>query len=595
MISRRAFLKTAAMGAAASSLPLSMSCRKESIERPNVILIITDDQGYGDLGVKGNPVIKTPHLDALAKESAEMTQYYVSPVCAPTRACLMTGRYNYRTRAIDTYIGRAMMEPEEVTLAELLNENGYATGIFGKWHLGDSYPMRPQEQGFDEVLVHRGGGIGQPSDPPGGEDKYTDPILFHNGEAKQMQGYCTDIYFDQAMQWMENVRPQQPFFIYLPTNAPHTPLHDVPQELYEHYKTMDLDNDQFPQDKGHPLTHEVNQDRMARLYAMIANIDQNVGRLMQRLNELQLTDNTLVLFMVDNGPQGRRFVSGFKGAKASVYEGGIRSPLFAHWPTVLQAGHQNDRVVAHIDILPTVMEACKLSIPESLKLDGRSFWALLKGESVDWPDRTIVIQAHRGDQPVKFHNFAIRSQRWKLLHDSGFGKESFQGEPQFELYDMENDPYEMNNVAGQHPEQVRELKQAYETWFEEVSNTRPDNYAPPRIHVGTPHENPVTLTRQDWRHDKGRPWAEDSNGHWLIYVAESGTYDVVLRFHSEQKDGQAILRIGNNEWKQAITRDQTELVFKNLLLVKGDTSLKATLDLGSVQKGPWQADVKRVS
>jgi hypothetical protein len=460
MGSRREFLKTASLGLVFSSMPCGSSFGEEVNKRPNVILIITDDQGYGDFGATGNPVIRTPNLDALARDSAQMTSFYVSPVCAPTRACLMTGRYNYRTRAIDTYVGRAMMEPREVTVAELLRANGYATGIFGKWHLGDNYPMRPQEQGFEEVLVHRGGGIGQPSDPPDGEGKYTDPVLFHNGKEVRMRGYCTDVYFNQAMAWMDTVhREGRPFFIYLPTNAPHTPLHDVPQDI---------------------------------------------------------------------------------------------------------------------------------------RLDGRSFWPLLKGQSVEWPDRHIVIQAHRGDEPVLYHNFAIRTQDWKLLHASGFGAESFDGTPRFELYDMKNDPLEVQDVAKRHPEKVEELKKAYEAWFRDVSHTRPDNYAPPRIHVGTPYENPVTLTRQDWRHEKGRPWAEDSNGHWLLYVARSGRYEIVLRFHAGTEGGKAVLRIDDSGWQQSFSAAQHSIRFQEVPLERGNTTLKVILSTGETEKGPWQVDVARI-
>ena len=595
MQSRRQFLKTASIGFVFSSMPWASSVGRDVNERPNVILIMTDDQGYGDFGVTGNPVIRTPNLDALARDSAQMTNYYVSPVCAPTRACLMTGRYNYRTRAIDTYIGRAMMEPQEVTVAELLKTNGYATGIFGKWHLGDNYPMRPQEQGFDEVLVHRGGGIGQPSDPPEGEGKYTDPVLFHNGKAVRMKGYCTDIYFTQAMAWMDIVhRGGRPFFAYLPTNAPHTPLDDVPQELYDEYKKADFGNDRFPRRDGHPLDHKVNPDHMARLYAMITNIDQNVGRLLAYLKRRGLEEDTLVLFMVDNGPQGRRYVAGMNGTKGTVYEGGIRSPLFTHWPSVLKAGHKNDRVVAHIDILPTLLEACNLRVPREVRLDGRSFWPLLKGESVEWPDRTIVIQAHRGNEPVLYHNFAIRSQDWKLLHASGFGRESFAGVPRFELYDMKNDPLELHDVSKEHPEKMEELKRAYEAWFRDVGHTRSDNYAPPHIYVGTPYENPVTLTRQDWRHDQGRAWAEDSNGHWLLYVAESGRYEIALRFHTEREGGDAVLKIGNAEWRQSFSATQETIRFRAVSLAEGNTTLKATLRIGETEKGPWQVDVIRI-
>jgi arylsulfatase/arylsulfatase A len=334
--------------------------------RPNVILIVTDDQGYGDLGVNGNPVIRTPHIDAMAARSARMTQFYVSPVCAPTRASLMTGRYNYRTRAIDTFVGRAMMEPEEVTLAEILRDAGYRTGIFGKWHLGDAYPMRPIDQGFEEALVHRGGGIGQPSDPPGGEGKYTDAILFHNGESVHTEGYCTDVYFGRALNWIGTRHEAgEPFFAYIATNAPHGPFHDVPEGLLAEYREVDLGNERFPQDRGHPLPAEADLDRRARIFAMITNIDENVGRLFGRLDALGLTDDTIVIFMVDNGPNGNRYVAGMKGWKGHVHEGGVRSPFFVHWPGRLKAGHSSDRIAAHIDVLPTVLDATAVPVPGS--------------------------------------------------------------------------------------------------------------------------------------------------------------------------------------------------------------------------------------
>lgn len=598
MKTRREFLQTAYWGLAASSFPFSfLTCgNTNKVKPPNVILIMTDDQGYGDLGVTGNPLIKTPNIDAMAKRSAQMTNFYVSPVCAPTRACLMTGRYNYRTRCIDTFVGRAMMDTEEVTLAEILKKAGYATGIFGKWHLGDNYPMRPQDQGFEESLVHRGGGIGQPSDPPGGEGKYTDPILFHNGQQIQEKGYCTNIYFNRAMQWLEKTyQEDRNFFLYLATNAPHGPFHDVPQDLYQEYKDINLNNDQFPQEKGHRLPEESDTDRRARIYSMITNIDDNVGRLFKKLDALQLTDNTLVLFMVDNGPNGRRYVAGMKGRKGTIYEGGIHSPLFIHWPNRLKPAHGSDRVVAHIDIFPTILDACNILIPKDLKLDGRSFLPLLIGEDVQWPDRYISIQAHRGNKPVLYHNFAIRNQGWKLLHASGFGKENFEDEPKFELYDMVNDSLEMENLADKRPEIVEQLQKAYEEWFEDVSSTRPDNYAPPRIYIGTTNENPVVLTRQDWRHIKGRPWGEDSNGYWMLYAATSGNYDIRLRFRNNQSSGEATLKIGNQVLSQSFSKVQKELPFKSIHLKKGHLNLLATLKTDGNTKGPWQVDVIRLN
>jgi arylsulfatase/arylsulfatase A len=569
------------------------SAQGSSKPHPNIILIVTDDQGYGDLGVTGNPLIKTPQLDRLAEESAWMTNYYVSPVCAPTRASLMTGRYNYRTRCIDTWLGRAMMEPEESTVAELLQSGGYATGIFGKWHLGDNYPMRPQDQGFEEVWIHRGGGIGQPADPPGGEGKYTDPILFHNGKQVATKGYCTDVYFDRAVTWMKETQDaHKPFFCYIATNAPHGPFDDVPPQLYQTYKKMNLANDQFPQKKGHAIEGTADTDRRARIFAMITNIDDNIGKLLQHLDRWGIAENTIVLFMVDNGPNGRRYVAGMRGMKGTVYEGGIRSPLFVRWPGVLESGHKNDRVVAHIDILPTLLEAAGVSVPEGLHLDGRSFLPLLKGETSAWPDRSIVIQAHRGNQPVAFHNFALRRQDWKLLHASGFQKESLAGPPRFELYDMKNDPLESENLSEQRPEVVQELVAAYQAWFADVSHTRPNNYAPPRIYVGTRHEKTVTLTRQDWRHLEGRPWGKDSNGHWLLYATQARGYRVTVRFEPEDRPGNVLLQAGRFRFRKNITAGQEEVVFEMVPMEKGDLTLQATIKTERAEKGPWQIDVR---
>ncbi len=346
-------------------------------ERPNIVLVMTDDQGYGDFGFAGNPVLQTPHLDALAAQSAQVERFYVSPVCTPTRASLMTGRYNYRTRAIDTYIGRAMMEPEEVTIAEMLREAGYATGIFGKWHLGDNYPMRAMDQGFEESLVHRGGGIGQPSDPPGGQGKYTDAVLFRNGTREETTGYCTDVYFDAAFEFMRRAASEgRPFFAYVPTNAPHGPFHDVPEDWLAHYTQTDLTA--ALADPGQASEQVL--DRLARSYAMISNIDDNIGRLTARLETLGLADNTLLVFMVDNGPDRDRYNAGLRGRKGTVFEGGIRSPLLARWPGRLPTGGEPaDRIAAHIDIAPTLLDAAGVEPPAGLHLDGRSLLGLLAG------------------------------------------------------------------------------------------------------------------------------------------------------------------------------------------------------------------------
>jgi len=593
--SRRVFLKSLGLGAAVFTASCATKPQKvKNTDRPNVILIMTDDQGYGDFGVTGNPIIKTPNIDAMASRSGSMKNFHVHPVCAPTRACLMTGRYNYRTRVVDTYVGRAMMEPEETTVAEILHQAGYATGIFGKWHLGDSYPLRPMDQGFDESLVHRGGGIGQPADPEGGEGKYTDPILLDNGKLKQCKGYCTDVYFERATAWMAKCTAQnKSFFAYIPTNAPHGPFHDVPEDLLAEYKKMNLGNDRFPQDKGHPLPEKSDEDKRARIFAMITNVDDNVGRLFEKLDRLGLTENTIVMFMVDNGPNGRRYVAGMKGNKSHVHEGGIRSPLFVHWPGVVEPGHSSDRIAAHIDLLPTILDACGVEKPAGLRLDGRSLLPLWKGRQVDWPDRMIVIQSHRGDKPVLYHNFAARTQKWKLLNASGFGNETLKGEPKFELYDMASDPLEEHNLAQKRPDMVEKMRKRYELWFRDVGSTRPDNYAPPRIHVGTEHENPVVLTRQDWRHIKDKPWDPKSNGYWELYAAASGKYDVKLRFPELKADARATLDVAGKRLNAQIQKGAAEYIFEAVSISRGDIRLLAAITTGQETRGPWKVDVLR--
>jgi arylsulfatase/arylsulfatase A len=574
---------------------MSIAQSAAAADPPNVILVMTDDQGYGDFGVTGNPLIETPALDAMAARSVSFSTFYVSPVCSPTRASLMTGRYNYRTRAIDTWLGRSMMDPAEVTLAELLQQAGYATGIFGKWHLGDCYPMRPIDQGFDESLVHRGGGLAQPSEPRDNQRRYTNPILFHNGEPVQTQGYCTDVYFQAAFRFLEDAaHDERPFFAYLAPNAPHDPFHDVPQELKRHYLQKDLARLMVHKPQGPALADAI--DKLAATAAMITNIDQNMQRLFVKLDELKLTENTLVIFLVDNGPLTERYVGDMRGTKTTVYEGGIRSPLWMQWPARLTAGRTVPNVAAHIDIAPTIWEACGVTPPAGLSLDGRSLLPLALGSvDVTWPERTIALQAHRGDQPCRYHQFAIRDNRWKLLHASGFSRESFGGPPQFELYDLLRDPAESRNLIAAEPEIANRLRQAYDHWFDDVSATRPDNYAPPRIQVGTVHENPTCLTRQDWRSGS---WAAASVGKWLLHITAPATFDVTVVFDAKDYDEQLELLLGPTreraESQQTMVKaGATEAVFSGWQLPAGDVELQAALTHATEVRGAYQVELLR--
>ena len=311
----------------ASSLAFSATS-----DKPNIILVMTDDQGYGDLGVHGNDQIETPNLDRFANDSQRMERFYVNPLCTPTRASLMTGRYYLRTGILHTSRGAAKMHGDEVTIAELLKNSGYRTGLFGKWHLGDNYPMRPQDQGFEETLIHKSGGIGQAPDT---DANYFNPILWRNGNVVKGDGYCTDLFFGAAIQFLRS-DSEKPFFMYIAPNVPHTPL-DIARAYSQPFLDWGLD------------------PRTAAIYGMLKNLDDNFGALLQAIDEEGLVEETLIIFMTDNGPTRGRYNAGLRGAKGSVYEGGIRVPFYVRWPSQIEAGRSIDKIAAHFDVLPSLL------------------------------------------------------------------------------------------------------------------------------------------------------------------------------------------------------------------------------------------------
>ena len=513
---------------------------------PNVILIMTDDQGYGDLGVHGNPIIKTPHLDRFARQSVEVNSFYVCPVCAPTRATLMTGRYNYRTGVTDTYLGRAMMHADEITLAEMLRDAGYRTAIFGKWHLGDSYPMRPMDQGFEESLVHTGGGLCQPSGPY--DNSYFDPSLLHNGDRIKTKGYCSDVYVDGLLEFITEHR-NEPFFVYLPFNCPHGP-YQVSEKYSKPYDDLKMKPDDFPS-MGHKRPNV--PKNTAAVFGMVQNIDENVGRILDKLDNLKLTDDTIVIFLTDNGPNGARYDAGMKAFKGSVYEGGIRTAFFIRWPSKLEPGRKVKQVAAHIDVVPTLLEACGAAPPKNVKLDGRSILPLLKGESVEWPERALFFQWHRGDEPVMYRAFAARSSTHKLLHAGKVEPGTDPADVPFELYDMRTDPLEINNIAAQQPKIVKRLRGQYEVWLADVG--RDHGYQAPRILIGTPHERHTILTRQDWR-GPATSWAPKGLGHWEIAVPSGGEFEITCDFDPPKGPAVVNLKLQNIELSKALKPGQ---------------------------------------
>ncbi len=520
--------------------------------RPNVILIMTDDQGFGDLGFHGNDKIETPNLDRLARESTRLEQFHVCPVCAPTRASLMTGRYNYRTGVVDTYLGRAMMHSDEVTIAEMLGASGYRTGIFGKWHLGDNYPLRAMDQGFQTALVHNGGGMGQPGDPPETDfsRSYDDPIISHNGTYKRTEGYCTDIFSDATMRFIEENR-DRPFFAYLSTNAPHTPLF-IDESYVKPYREMGLD------------------ETTAKIYGMVTNIDENIGRILGKLRELNLEEDTIVIFITDNGPQQERYNASMRGRKGTVYEGGTRVPCFMRWPGKFQAGKTIDRLAGHIDIVPTLLNVCGAKQPSDVELDGRDLMPLLSGDParVDWQDRAMFFQWHRGDEPEPFKHSAVRTQRYKLVN----------GE---ELYDLSSDPLEKEDVAKKRSDVVAQLRRTYEEWFRDVSSTR--GYAPPRMHLGTRHENPVVLSRQGWRGPRAG-WGKKSVGYWEVYVASTGKYALKLWLPELAEDARVTFRFGDTVLEMPVKKGMRHCTFEHASLRRGDDRLEAWVSFADSSK-----------
>jgi arylsulfatase A-like enzyme len=554
---------------------------------PNVLLVITDDQGFGDLGAHGNPVVKTPALDAFAKESVGLKNFYVSPVCSPTRSSLLTGLYNYRTGVVDTFIGRSLMHSDEVTLAEMLGAAGYRTGIFGKWHLGDNYPLRAIDQGFQEALVLRGGGIAQPSDPPG-TSSYFDPVLQHNGKEVKTKGYCSDVFTDAAKKFVAADK-ERPFFCYAAYNAPHGPF-QVPDDYLAPYKKLSLAHDQFPK-LGQPLTGKVNEDDIARAYGMITNIDDNFGRLLAKLDELKVSDHTIVWFLTDNGPPMVRYNSGMRGRKGTVYDGGIRVPSFVRWPRALKAGQEVAKIAAHIDVTPTLLAACGVEKPKGVTMDGRSLLPLLREDKVDWPSRTLYFQWHRGDVPELNRAFAARADRWKLVQSLGVQPSAKLPEKlTFQLFDMSKDPYEEHDSADKHPDVVAEMRKGYEAWFADVKATR--NFAPPRIHVGTKHENPTVLTRQDWRGPRAG-WTPKDLGHWDVEITAEGNYDVTTRFPATKEEALITLTVGEVVVKVRVAEGVSDHTFTAVPLKRGAAKVEAALGEGKEPVGAHYVEVKR--
>ncbi len=472
--------------------------------KPNVVLVMTDDQGYGDLSCTGNPILKTAAIDALYQESTRLTDYHVSPTCSPTRGALLSGHYTNRAGPWHTIMGRSMLRQGAITMGEVFEDSGYATGMFGKWHLGDAYPYRAEDRGFQDVVRHAGGGVGQT--PDFWDNSYFDDTYFRNGVPEKFKGYCTDIFFNEAKRFIgESVDSNKPFFAYITPNAPHLPFH-CPDEYWEMYKG-----------KGLSPEEEI-------FFGMIHNIDDNVGALREYIREKGAYENTIFIFTTDNGTATGQnvFNDGMRGKKGSQYEGGHRVPFFMHWPNgELDRGRDIDTLSAHIDILPTLMDLCALEIPMDYSFDGRSLAPLIYDNPTPWVDRAIITDSQRVVDPIKWKSSATMTQRWRLIN----------GE---ELYDIQKDPSQTNDVATKNSKVVVSLRAEYEKWWASIS---PSFVKEERLVIGASSENPVVLNAHDWITTAPvSPWnqghirrGEEIDGYWAVNVAEAGVYDVELR------------------------------------------------------------------
>ena len=567
-------------------------------DKPNVVLIITDDQGHGDLSCHGNPVLKTPNLDRLHADAVRLTDYHVAPTCSPTRCALQTGHWTNRTGVWHTIMGRSMLRDNEVTMGDVFKAAGYATAMFGKWHLGDNYPYRPEDRGYTEVLRHGGGGVGQT--PDYWDNAYFDGSYWHNSKPVPVKGFCTDVFFDYAKSFIKAQKAAgKPFLAYISTNAPHGPMHS-PEKYSEPYKELNVN--------------------VANFFGMIANIDDNVGKMRKFLDDEGLTENTIFIFTTDNGSSSgdKVFNSQMRGKKGSEYDGGHRVPFFVHWPQGgLTGGRDVDPLTMQVDVLPTLIDMCGIDSPADVKFDGRSIRSLLENKAGDWPDRIMVTDSQRVKDPIKWRKSSVMTSQWRLVN----------GE---ELYDIKSDPGQKQDVASGHPQVVSRLRDFYDAWWAELEPTFKQDVA---IYLGDDHENPSRLTSHDWITTKSTPWnqshvrraqgGEGNTGFWNVKVVQSGNYEIRLRRWPEESGAaidaalapgaavpgskafrttpgaavdvvQATLRIGDKTARADVKPGDVEAVF-NMQLEAGKYRMSSRFKMqGGDEIGAYYAYVKRL-
>ena len=586
--------------------------------KPNIVVVMTDDQGYGDLGCHGNEIIKTPSLDRFHAQSARFTQFHVGTTCAPTRAGLLTGFNANRTGVWHTIGGASLLRRDVPTLPEILREHGYATGLFGKWHLGDDFPYRPQDRGFEQVVYHRGGGLAQISDYWGND--YFDDTLLVNGEPQAFKGYCTDVFFTEAMKFIE-ANKDKPFLCFITPNAPHSP-YNVEGKYRDLYSSADM-----PEDRK-------------RFYGMITNIDENFQRLRDCLRELKIEEDTILIFMTDNGTAKGAdydeamhitagFNAGMRGVKASAYEGGHRVPFFVRYPAGgVERGRDITCLTSYMDLLPSIMDYCGLPAPE---VEGRSLRPLMENSDAgrarnEWQKRVLIVDTQRLPHPIKWRFSAVMQGDWRLIR----GKE---------LYDLSSDPGQRKDVSADHPEVVADLRAEYEQWWQLC--TKEFHHSSPVV-IGSKACPELHLTTMELRNDDSNVvWnqagvraGQPCFGYWEVLAETAGEYVFILRRWPEEtgyaitagiqgtdvdegpealisptaadwyRDGKALaidaaaLKIDERSWQQDVAEHATQVTFK-VSLDKGPHRVRAWFTGGldvreETMLAPYFLTIKRV-
>jgi sialate O-acetylesterase len=528
--------------AAASPRPPLMptaTATAATISKPNILFILADDMGWGDLRCHGNAKLATPSLDRLRTQSVELEHFHVSPICSPTRSSLLTGRHHARLHVINTSDSLEVMHGDETTLAEALKPAGYVAGCFGKWHNGSNHPSTARGQGFDEFFGFSGGFF----------PNYFDAQLEHNGVSTPTRGFITDVLADAAMSFIDQNRAR-PFFCYVPFNACHSPM-QAPQDLFEKYRTLGFE----PKD--------------AAVYAMIENLDRNVGRLLQKLDQTGLSANTIVLFTTDNGPNTARYNGGMRGGKGSVFEGGLRVPCFIRWPDKLKSGSRVPEITQHVDILPTLLELAAVPLPKRQPLDGVSLVPLLKGNTSSWPQRTLFDLTGRGGKdgtPIPEYPGTARTETHRWVHD---GKQPM-------LFDLRNDPGEKTNLATQHPALAAEMEKSYLAWFREVTAPSGGRVArfPITLGEGTDLLVPnaariggAKLFGKGWDYDWATFPTPAAAMCWHLSVPVAGRYAVSVLHTAKNTGGEVRVTIGDTAARSTVTSvyDPPEIPRRDLI------------------------------